>query len=244
MKNLLLLIATTLLLNAQSYTNSIGMEFVKIPSGSFMMGRDANFEDGSSDELPQHRESVSSFYMQTTEVTQAQWVRVMGYNPSNFKGRNNPVEKVSWYDAKKFIKKLNAMEGSSKYYLPSETQWEYAARAGSSSAYCFGDDKGGLGAYAWYNANSGERTHPVAQKRANKWGLYDMHGNVWEWTSSCYTENYNRGCYKSSDGNSYKVLRGGSWLNDAYDTRSADRDDCSPTDRYYFYGFRVARTLD
>jgi len=240
MKKLLLVLIATLWLNAENYTNSIGMEFVEIPSGSFMMGRDPNFEEGSDDELPQHRESVSGFYMQSTEVTQAQWVAIMGSNPSKFKGRTNPVEQVSYYDAMEFIKKLNAMEGTSKYYLPSEKEWEYAARAGSTTAYCYGDDKNALGEYAWYSDNSGEQTRPVAQKRANKWGLYDMHGNVLEWTSSCYTENYNAGCH--SEG--YKVLRVGSWSYNASDARSANRFIYSPTFRNYFIGFRVARILD
>jgi len=247
MKKLPLLIATTLLLHSENYTNSIGMEFANIPSGSFMMGRDSNFEEGNDDELPQHQESVSSFYMQTTEVTQAQWVAVIGGNPSQFKGRTNPVETVSWYDAKAFIEKLNAKEGTSKYYLPSEAEWEYAARAGSTTAYCFGDDKDGLSEYAWYDANSNKQTkqtHPVAQKRANKWGLYDMHGNVWEWTSSCYGENYNSGSYTSSEGSSPKVLRGGSWAIVAGDSRSAIRTNSSPADRDKRSGFRVARMLD
>jgi len=240
MKKLPLLIATTLLLHSENYTNSIGMEFANIPSGSFMMGRDSNFEEGYDNELPQHRESVGSFYMQTTEVTQAQWVAVMGSNPSQFKGRTNPVEKVSWYDAKAFIEKLNAKEGTSKYYLPSEAEWEYAARAGSTTAYCFGDDKDGLSEYAWYDANSNKQTHPVAQKRANKWGLYDMHGNVYEWTSSCYSENYNRGCH--SEG--YRNLRGGGWINIASSSRTADRNGDSPANRLNDNGFRVARMLD
>jgi len=238
MKKIVLFLATALLLQAQTISNSIGMEFVKISSGSFMMGRDASFEDGSKDELPQHKEQVDAFYMQTTEVTQSQWVKVMGSNPSKFKARNNPVDSVSWDDAKKFIRKLNAMEGGSKYRLPTEAEWEYVARAGTNTKYSFGDDKGSLGSYAWYDGNSGERTHPVGEKRANKWGLYDMHGNVWEWTSSCYTENYNKGCYKN-----YKVLRGGSWGNDAYNTRVAVRSGYSPGFRYFDYGFRLARNL-
>jgi formylglycine-generating enzyme required for sulfatase activity len=169
---------------------------------------------------------------------------VMGSNPSQFKGRTNPVETVSWYDAKAFIEKLNAKEGTSKYYLPSEVEWEYAARAGSTTAYCFGDDKGGLGEYAWYDANSNQQTHPIAQKRANKWGLYDMHGNVWEWTSSCYSENYNSGSYKSSERSSPKVLRGGSWDLSADYSRSAIRPNSSPDEHDKRSGFRVARMLD
>ena len=240
MKKTILLLLTSLLLNAENLTNSLGMEFVKIPSGSFMMGRDAAFEDGDSAELPLHKKHVGAFSMQTTEVTQTQWVRVMGSNPSKFKGRNNPVENVSYYDVQRFIKKLNKLEGTNAYRLPTEAEWEYAARSGSNSTYVCGDDKGCIGSYAWYDGNSADRTHPVAQKRANRWGLYDISGNVWEWTSSCYTQNYNRGCY---EGGKYKVIRGGSWINYAYDIRLANRSSNSPEDRGYSSGFRLARTL-
>ena len=240
MKKTILLLLTSLLLNAENLTNSLGMEFVKIPAGSFMMGRDAAFEDGSDRELPLHKKHVGAFAMQTTEVTQTQWVRVMGSNPSKFKGRNNPVEIVNYYDIQKFIKKLNKLEGTSAYRLPTEAEWEYVARAGSNSTYVCGDDKGCIGAYAWYHGNSGERTHPVAQKRANRWGVYDISGNVWEWTSSCYTENYNRGCY---EGGKYKVLRGGGWYDSASGIRLANRYNCSPEIRGDNLGFRLARTL-
>ncbi len=242
MKKLLLALATTVLLNAESFTNSLGMEFVTIPSGSFMMGRDAAFEDGGSNELPQHRVSVGRFAMMTTEVTQSQWVKVMGSNPSKNKGRNNPVEQVNYYDIQRFIKKLNNMEGTSTYRLPTEAEWEYAARAGSNSTYLCGDDKGCIGGIAWYTSNSGDRTHPVGQKQPNRWGLYDMSGNVWEWTSSCYTENYNRGCYKY-EGNTYKVLRGGCYFSSADDIRVASRNFISPQFRFYYDGFRLSRTL-
>ena len=215
------------------------MEFVKIPSGSFMMGRDTAFEDGSDNELPQHRKSVSAFALQTTEMTQTQWVRVMGSNPSKFKGRNNPVEKVSYYDVQKFIKKLNQMEGTNAYRLPTEAEWGYGARAGSNSTYVCGDDKGCIGSYAWYGGNSGERTHPVAQKRANRWGLYDISGNVWEWTSSCYTENYNKGCY---EGGKYKVLRGGFYDSSVYYIRLASRYYFGQDVRVDGVGFRLAKT--
>ncbi len=242
MKKLLLALATTLLLNAENFSNSIGMEFVTIPSGSFMMGRDAAFEDGGSDELPQHRKSVGKFAMMTTEVTQSQWVKVMGSNPSKFKGRSNPVEQVNYYDIQSFIKKLNSMEGTSRYRLPTEAEWEYAARAGTNSTYLCGDDKGCIGTIAWYLGNSDDRTHPVGQKQANRWGLYDMSGNVWEWTSSCYTENYNRGCY--SDDSSYKSRRGGSCGSYATVIRVAKRYDFRfHNGKYYYYGFRLARTL-
>ncbi len=244
MKKSLLTLATTLLLNAESFSNSLGMEFVTIPSGSFMMGRDAAFEDGNSDELPQHRVSVKRFAMMTTEVTQSQWVKVMGSNPSKFKGRINPVEQVSYYDIQRFIKKLNNMEGTSTYRLPTEAEWEYAARAGSNSTYLCGDDKGCIGGIAWYDGNSGDRTHPVAQKQPNRWGLYDMSGNVWEWTSSCYTKNYNTSsCYMYDNGDKSKVLRGGSYSIDANFVRVAFRVGDRPQYRNFSFGFRLSRTL-
>jgi len=264
------------LLNADSFTNSIGMKFVEIPSGSFMMGtatkstadcpKDDPFTEKneykecvesktssvSKNETPRHKVNVKSFYMQTTEVTQLQWYKVMGNNPSEFKkeklgydSRNNPVESVGWYDAKNFVKKLNQKEGTNKYRLCTEEEWEYAARAGSDTKYFFGDSSSQLGRYAWYDKNAydmgkghrGYGTHPVAKKQPNKWGLYDMLGNVWEWTSSCYTKNYNSGCYKN-----YKVLRGGSWLNNANYLRSAIRFSISPDGRRNFNGFRLCRT--
>ena len=269
MKKLIFALSLTgALLNAKSFTNSIGMTFVEIPSGSYMMGtatrstadcpKDDPFTSKneykdcvesrtgsvSKDETPRHRVHVKSFYMATTEVTQLQWYKVMGNNPAYFKkeklgydSRNNPVENVSWYDAKKFIKRLNKMEHTNKYRLPTEEEWEYAARAGSKGKWCFGNKKSKLSQYAWYENNSGDKTHPVAKKKPNRWGLYDMHGNVWEWTSSCYTRTYNSGCYKS-----YKVLRGGGWYSSAVDTRSAYRYYDSPGNRGDNFGFRLART--
>ena len=165
------------------YTNSIGMEFMLIPAGTFMMGS----EKGYADEKPQHRVTISRpFYLGKYEVTQAQWEAVMGNNPSRFDGRNNPVEQVSWEDVRVFIARLNAHEGHTRYRLPTEAEWEYAARAGSTSAYSFGDDAARLGQYAWYGDNSGKTTHPVGQKLPNAWGLHDMHGNVWEWVQGWY----------------------------------------------------------
>jgi formylglycine-generating enzyme required for sulfatase activity len=234
-KILLGALLATILLSAKDFTNSIGMTFKDIPSGSFMMGAEPHKNNpftskdessSSSDELPYHKVKIKSFYMASTEVTQMQYYKVMGENPAHFKtdklgydSRNNPIEKVSWDDAKRFVKKLNQKEGTSKYRLPTEEEWEYSARAGSKTKWHFGNDESSLKNYAWYNKNSGETTHPVATKKPNKFGLYDMHGNVWEWTSSCYTKTYDSGCYKN-----FKVLRGGSWNYDARDTRSAYRD--------------------
>ena len=185
------------------FTNSIGMKFVKIP------GRD--------------------YYMGATEVTQSQWQAVMGGNPSNFKGGNRPVERVSWNDAQEFIRKLNAKEETNKYRLPTEAEWEHAARAGSSGDWCFGNDESLLEEYAWYDKNSGSQTHPVGQKQPNAWGLYDMHGNVWEW------------CQDLIAGRC-RVLRGGSWCGGARHSRSAVRSGSDPDGPSNDVGFRLTRT--
>ena len=209
------------------------MEFVKISSGSFMMGGDKS--DG---EKPVHKITISNdFYMGKYEVTQAQWKAVMSSNPSNFKGDNLPVEQVSWDDAQEFIKKLNA-KGEGTYRLPTEAEWEYAARSGTT-----GDYAGNLDAMAWYSTNSGNKTHEVGTKQANGWGLYDMHGNVWEWCADWY------GAYSSSaqtdptgaTSGSVRVFRGGGWFSDAVYLRSAIRNYNSPSYRGSVLGFRVVR---
>jgi formylglycine-generating enzyme required for sulfatase activity len=229
----------------KTYTNGIGMEFVLIPAGSFQMGADRNFEEASDDETPQHRVTISRpFYLGKTEVTQAQWTAVMGNNPSKFKGRTNPVEQVSWDDVQEFIRRLNRKEGTDKYRLPTEAEWEYAARAGTTSAYSFGDDASYLGRYAWYDGNSGDRPHPVGQKPPNAWGLHDMHGNVWEWVQDWYDGNY-YGRSPSTDprgpsSGSSRVYRGGSWIYDAAYCRSANRYSYWPDYRYDNLGFRLA----
>ncbi|GHU35956.1 hypothetical protein AGMMS50256_31890 [Betaproteobacteria bacterium] len=228
----------------KTYTNSIGTEFILIPAGSFTMGADKKFEDASSNETPQHRVTISKpFYLGKYEVTQAEWVAVMGNNPSEFKGRSNPVDNVSWDDVQSFIQRLNAKEGK-KYRLPTEAEWEYAARAGTKSAYSFGDDAGQLGQYAWYEGNSGDQTCPVGQKQPNPWGLYDMHGNVWEWVNDWYKDSY-YGSSPSTDpagpsGGDLHVLRGGSWHYFAGTLRSAYRRSRAPDRRNENFGFRLA----
>ncbi len=164
----------------KSLVNSIGQKFVLIPAGSFMMGGPVNELHRSDAESPQHRVTISKpFYMQTTEVTQGQWKGVMGHNPShNRPCCDCPVENVSWDAVQEFIRLLNVSEDTGKYRLPTEAEWEYACRAGSTTTWCFGDDEARLGEYAWYSDNCRE-THPVASKKPNAWGLYDMHGNVW-----------------------------------------------------------------
>lgn len=192
-------------------------EFCPMYAGSFRMG--------ANDAKIDH-----DFYLGRYPVTQQQWQTVMGDNPSYFKGERLPVETVSWDDVQTFIKKLNTLTGNQLYRLPSEVEWEYACRAGSASAYYFGDDASSLGAYAWYDGNSGKTTHPVGEKKPNGWGLYDMAGNVWEWCSE-------------SEG-SGGILCGGSWCNSAERSRSADRlNVIHGSRRYSRIGFRLAFAL-
>jgi formylglycine-generating enzyme required for sulfatase activity len=216
----------------------IESDFVRIAAGKFMMGS----TNGESDEQPVHRVRISrDFEMGKHEVTQAQWEAVMGNNPSNFKGPDLPVETVSWDDVQEFINKLNQSDNKYQYRLPAEAEWEYAARAGST-----GDYAGDLDAMAWYYDNSDSKTHPVGQKQANAWGLYDMHGNVWEWVQDWYDSDY----YAQSPGadprgpssGSFRVLRGGGWGDDARYCRSAFRGSFSPDSRFVFLGLRLVRT--
>ena len=233
----------------ETYTNSLGMTFNSIPSGTFMMGCEG--QDGTSgyscgsSESPKHEVTITqSFYMQTTEITQGQWRAVMGNDPSYFSncGDDCPVEKVSWNDIQEFLTTLNGM-GQGTYRLPTEAEWEYAARAGTTTTYSFGDDPNQLGDYAWYSSNSSSTTHPVATKLPNPWGLYDMHGNVWEWVQDWY----NASAYSShaasdpiyEESGSSRVYRGGSWLSFAGYSRSAFRYGGSPDNRSRSLGFRV-----
>ena len=222
--------------------NSIGMELVLIPPGEFMMGS----EKGDPDEKPVHKVMISKpFYLGKYEVTQAQWQEVMGTNPSHFKGdANRPVERVSWKMVQEFINKLNAREGHNLYRLPTEAEWEYAARAGSATKYSFGDEDALLEQYAWYNKNDKGTTHPVGQLKPNAWGLYDMQGNVWEWVYDW------RGPYASGQGvdpqgpatGNARGYRGGGWGYGAVRCRVADRSYDSPDYVYGTHGFRLAMT--
>jgi len=227
--------------SGKTFTNSIGMTFVQIPSGTFMMGSPSDEPNRFSDET-QHRVTLTQpFYLETTEVTQGQWKAVMGSNPSRFSscGVDCPVEQVSWNDCQDFIQKLNQREGNGTYRLPTEAEWEYACRAGTTAPYYTDLDQAG-----WYSGNSGIRTHPVAQKTPNAWGLYDMHGNVWEWCQDWYG-GYPGGSVTDPKGPSSgpgRVFRGGCWLNSAGGCRSAGRGFDSPGYRDSGLGFRVAWT--
>jgi formylglycine-generating enzyme required for sulfatase activity len=205
---------------------SVKMDFVRIPSGSFMMGD----EKGDDEEKPVHRVTVSKpFYMGKFEVTQEQWEAVTGSNPSHFKGAKNPVDRVSWEACQAFIKKLNEKFARANvvFALPTEAEWEYACRAGSTSRYGYGDREADLEQYAWFEGNAGGKTHPVGQKKPNAWGLYDMHGNVWEWCGDWYDGDYYRNSPPVDPPGptvvTSRVLRGGSWSDPAPYCRSSYR---------------------
>ncbi|MDY0281863.1 MAG: SUMF1/EgtB/PvdO family nonheme iron enzyme, partial [Salinivirgaceae bacterium] len=230
--------------NFTETTSNLNLEMVAVRGGTFQMGD--TFGDGGSDEKPVHSVTVSDFYMGKYEVTQAQWRAIMGSNPSRFSGCDNcPVEQVSWNDVQEFIKKLNAKTGK-KYRLPTEAEWEYAARGGvethgrASHKYAGSNT---LNDVAWYADNSNSKTHPVGGKKPNELGIYDMSGNVWEWCNDWYDNNY----YGSSPSNnpqgassdSFRVDRGGSWISSASSCRVADRGIYTPDDGYGNIGFRL-----
>ena len=209
------------------------MEMVWCPPGSFLMGSPES-EEGRFEREWQHQVTLTKgFWMAKYPVTQAQWKSVMGDNPSEFLGDNRPVEQVSWDDCQAFCKKAGL-------WLPTEAEWEYACRAGSTGAYA---GTGRLEDMGWFRENSGGQTHPVGEKRPNAWGLYDMHGNVVEWCEDCYGE-YPNGAFtdpKGASSGAYRVCRGGSWYNAAQHCRSAYRDSDRPSGAYNVLGFRPAR---
>lgn len=221
---------------------------VVIPAGSFMMGSPANELGRDDDEGPQHRVSIGKFALGQFEVTQGQWKALMGSNPSGFKdcGDECPVERVSWDDAQEYVKKLNAKTGKT-YRLPSEAEWEYAARAGTTTAYAFGATLSGS------QANSLEskigKTVRVGSYSANNFGLSDMHGNVYEWVHDCWHDNYQgaptdgRAWETGCNGETRRVLRGASWDSFPGILRSANRYRFTPDFRDYNFGFRIARTF-
>jgi formylglycine-generating enzyme required for sulfatase activity len=221
---------------------------VEISAGSFCMGSLDGV--GNDDEHPQHRVTTRSFYIGKYEVTQAQYRAVMGTNPSGFKGDNLPVEQISWNDAQEFCRKLSQMSGR-EYRLPSEAEWEYACRGGTTTAFAFGDSLsseqanfegdapyGGAAKGVWL-----EKTTPVGSFQPNAFGLYDMHGNVEEWCEDWHHDNYNGaptdGSARRSGGRGYRVLRGGSYLSPGRGLRSAYPSSSVPSAHIDSVGFRV-----
>lgn len=260
----------------QEITNSIGMKLVLIPEGTFQMGSPPN-EKGSLDDERQHEVTLTrDYYLGAFEVTQSQYEKVMGKNPSFFQGKNieqripakinpetgrtieeakifpvdsanHPAEGVSWDDAVEFCKRLSALPDEKTagrvYRLPTEAEWEYACRAGSKTAFCFGDEPDLLKEYAWFSDISDSKTHPVGEKKPNVWGLYDMHGNVLEWCADIYSE-YPKVAVKDPAGSfersNLRVTRGGYRGSGAIDCRSASRKRSPSGYRFSGLGFRVA----
>ncbi|HHP7236336.1 MAG TPA: formylglycine-generating enzyme family protein [Desulfobacterales bacterium] len=231
---------------ANTTINSIGIELVWIAPGSFTMGSDKKLEQAEDHETPQHPVTFKhGFFMGKVPVAQAQWSALMADNPSEFAGGHRPVEGVSWHDVQVFIEKLNTKEATDAYRLPTEAEWEYAARAGSDSAYTFGHDTSRLSQYAWYRKNAGDQTHSVGQLEPNAWGLHDMHGNVHEWCRDWFDRNY----YSQSPSTDppgpssglAKSLRGGDWGSEDWYCRCASRSLGSPDRRSSRLGFRLVR---
>jgi len=239
----------------------VEFEMVWCPAGEFWM-------KGHHDERPRHRVKLTrGFWLGQTQVTQVLWEEVMGENPSHFKGAQRPVEQVSWFDCVRFCNRLSEREGlvaayqigegdrpevtlnvrAAGYRLPTEAEWEYAAKAGTELKYAGSNS---MDAVAWHNGNSGGQTHPVGEKQANAWGLYDMTGNVWEWCSDGWTDNYRARQQGVSDpgdnspGAGRRVFRGGSWGSDAVICHVACRGRNTPGGRSQNLGLRLSRSLE
>lgn len=264
------LVIGLLLLSGQSTDSAnrleteAGVAMVLIPAGEMTMGG----LDGMVDEQPPHRVRISSYYIDTCEVTQEEFERLMEENPSRWKGPRRPVERVRWSDAVKYCNARSLEEGlqpcydletwqcdfsANGYRLPTEAEWEYACRAGSDTTYFFGEGKKTLSSYAWFEDNSAARTRPVGSKLPNPWRLYDMYGNVAEWCNDFYQVDY----YKESppqnprgaQSSETRVIRGGSWNSPAERCRSAFRDNEDPGYAdvcfgYDIYGFRAVRNAN
>ncbi|MDW7733118.1 MAG: formylglycine-generating enzyme family protein [Methanolobus sp.] len=236
----------------QTYNNTLGMEFVLIPEGEFYMGSDSTpmvaFDD------PSHLVKISEpFYTARYEVTQEQWTELMGDDPSFFEGDRLPVEQVSWNDAQEFVNKLNEIENTDKYRLPTEAEWEYACRAGTTSSFSFTEEASDLDEYGWSDPygwcaiNSNRTTHQVGEKEANQWGLYDMHGNVWEWTQDTWHDNYEGapadGSAWEEENTSLRVGKGGSWMDGPNICQSPFRGQLDANSSINVLGFRVVRDV-
>lgn len=248
-----------------THTNSIGMEFVLIPAGTFQMGSDPNDREAAPSERPRHRVTISKpFYLGKYEVTLAQWEAVMGSSPYTLPRSNpyyglpgmadrlrkptNPAT-VSWNDAQAFIKRLNEREGHNRYRLPTEAEWEYACRAGTTTRYNFGDDADAalIRDHAWFSRNAESATHPVGTRKPNAWGLFDVHGNVLEWCLDGWRSRLPGGQVTNvavAPTGTLRAVRGGSWLYEARHARSANRDSYGVLVRCSDLGFRVVLARD
>lgn len=240
----------------ESIINSVGISLIRIPGGKFTMGSPPEESGRDADENLHDVSIPKSFYLGVYEVTQGEYSRLTGSNPSYFNSASTmdqslalPVERVTWEEAAEFCRRLSELpqERSARrvYRLPSEAEWEYACRAGSSTAFCFGDDVHRLADYAWYAANSKGVTHPVGSRTPNIWGLHDMHGNVWEWCSDWYSD-YPKGETLRAElkqPRADRVLRGGGWGLGASFCRSAYRAGAGPKGRGLNAGFRVAMDI-
>jgi len=230
--------------------NGVKLEMVQIPAGEFVMGSPDADIDAMRNQRPQHRVRITKpFNLGKYPVTQQQWQAMMGNNPSQFKGPKNPVELVSWEDCQKFLVKLNAKVGEKggKFVLPTEAQWEYACRAGTTTRYFFGDDDAVLSQFGWHQKNSGGGSHPVGEKKPNPWGLYDMHGNIWQychdWYDGTYYANSPADDPTGPETGSDRVIRGGSFHVPPGFCRAAYRSAHKPNGTAFSQGFRVAQVL-
>jgi len=236
---------------AKYVTNSAGMKFVWISAGSFQMGSTGKEKGRGDDEIHHQVTFTKGFYLSVHPVTQAQWQTVMGTNPSHFKGDKLPVESVSWHDCQAFCKKLREKDNS-EYRLPTEAEWEYAARAGTTTPFHFGSTLSTElanynGGFVYGPGKKGvyrEKTTPVGSFLANTWGLHDMHGNVWQWCHDWHGGLPGQATVdpQGPKAGKNRILRGGSWGSHPVFCRSANRNFADPDERTEYYGFRVAFT--
>ena len=221
-----------------------GMMFARIDSGDYIMGS----EHGEKNEHPARRVTIDPFELMTTEVTQSMWMTVMEKNPSKFEGESHPVERVTLDEIKKFMVAMNIKDPTHRYRLPTESEWEYAARSGASTQFPFADDAVGLDFFAWFKKNSDGKTHPVGTREPNSFGLYDMLGNVFEYCVDAWYNDYEGAPLSAAarldrrHPNGPRVIRGGAYVSSAWYCRPASRLDHRPNRREEYVGFRLART--
>ena len=254
MKPFQVLVLSTIGLNALSapyalagvnatVTNATGMKFARIEPDVFIMGSPSDEVDRKDAEAPHVVTITQPFYLGVYEVTQVEYEKVMGSNPSKEKSPNLPVDHITWHDAVAFCEKLSATDPKFDYRLPTEAEWEYACRAGTRTRHYWGEDsdRSQIGDYAFYKANGDGKTHEVGQKRPNPWGLYDMNGNVWEWCQDWMApyDPAQKLDPKGPSAGDQKVCRGGCWAYDAARCRSAERNEAPADSVHPNLGMRV-----